>query len=221
MSKLKLWPTTLQACTKTLCAQWMLGIFFLSIGFSSSAADADSRLSNTTTASYLTLSNNTPSEQNEIEIYCWLGSRSCYIFEVAITQWLISHDIPVTHKPLIKRPEWRRLAKARLVAQLLDVENEAVNLIHQHLYQDNLPIRDDDDLFQLFEGTSISASRFANVYYAAETNQAINDIQRLAKDNMVRGIPTIIINNQWLIDASMYRTSRELINTMNQLLGLE
>ena len=199
----------------------MLGIFFLSIGLSSSAADADPRLNKTTGPGYHTLANNTPSEQNEISVYCWLGSRSCYIFEVALAEWLENQAIPVTHKPLIKRPEWRRLAKARLVAQLLDVEAEAVDLINQHLHQDNLPISNDDDLFQLFEGTSISSSRFANVYYAAETNQAINEIQQVAKDNMVRGIPTIIINNQWLIDASMHRTSRELINTMNQLLGLE
>lgn len=221
MSKLKLWPTILQACTKSQSVQWMLGIIFLGIGFSLSAADANTRSIDTTNTSYLTLDNNIPSEQNEVSLYCWLGSRSCYIFQVALSQWAETHAIPIKHKPLIKRPEWRRLAKAQLVAQLLDVEDEAINLIHQHLYQDNLSISSDDELFQLFERTEIATNRFANVYYAAETNQLIKDIQAEAEKNRVRGIPTIIINNRWLLDASMHRTSREFINTMNLLLGLE
>ncbi len=216
MSKLKLWPTTSQDYTKSHCVQWMLRIIVLSICLSVSAAEAPSE----TSSNYLEIYGADVSANNQITLYCWLGSESCYILETILSQWATNNAIPLLHVPLIKRPHWRRLAKARLVAQQMDVEEELVQIIGRHLFQDKQTLESDEALFQLLEDSQISATRFANIFYAAETNQAINLIQDEAAKHRIRGIPSVVINNKWLVDASMQRTGREMISTIEQLLGL-
>ena len=193
----------------------MLRIFVLSIGFSLSADEPKSSATN-----YRVLDTTNATSNNQIILYCWLGSESCSVLETALSEWAANNAITLLNKPVIKRPHWRRLAKARLVAQLMGVENELNQVIQKHLFQDKLTFENDEALFKLLEDNQISASRFANIFYAAETNQAINQIQEEAKQHQVRGIPTVVVNNQWLIDTSMQSTSRAMIETIQQLLGM-
>ena len=167
------------------------------------------------------LLDNIASGSAQIDLYCWLGSSSCYTFETALREWASRHKITVRYIPLIKRPDWRRLAKAIYVAQQMAIESELSALINQTLHEDTTLIESDQALFELAESIGLSSSRFANLFYAAETNLAVNQIQIQAASNGVRGVPTIIVNNLWLIDASMHQTSRQMLNATAHLLGVD
>ena len=167
------------------------------------------------------LLDNTPSESSQIKLYCWLGSESCYLFETALREWATSQDITIQYMSLIKRPNWRRLAKAHYVAQQMNIADELSALVNQTLHDEKQLLESDESVFELVESLGSSSSRFANLFYAAETNLAVNELQNQAAANHVRGVPTIVINDIWLVDASMHKTSRGILNTTASLLGVE
>jgi thiol:disulfide interchange protein DsbA len=160
-------------------------------------------------------------ESNQITLYCWLGSPSCYQVEFALSEWVQETNLVLVNQPVIKRPHWRRLAKARLVARQMAMENEFVSRVYQALHLDKQDIADDDTLITLAEEIGLSKSRFTNLFYAAETNQALNDIQQEASYLPIKGVPTVILKQRWLVDASMHKNSRSLINTLNYLVSQE
>jgi len=56
-----------------------------------------------------------------ITFYFWPGSASCYQLEHALQNWQQQHpEIIVKRIPLVKRPQWRLLAKSWLVAAGMD-----------------------------------------------------------------------------------------------------
>ena len=72
------------------------------------------------------------------------------------------------------------------------IATELSALINQTLHEDKKLIESDESLFELVESIGSSSSRFANLFYAAETNLAVNELQNQAASNSVRGVPTII-----------------------------
>ena len=218
MSKSKRWPITSLAYINRLLRIPLvprllsLGIFCL---FTVSANAQTSQIP-VAGQDYLVVSD-TPSEANEITIYCWLGSASCYQVEYALSNWAKDKELSLRYKPLIKRPHWRLLAKARLVARQLGYEAEFVSLVYQQLHKQGELIDSEEALLKIVEATPMSSSRFVNLYYAAETNQQLKDIQEEAKNWPISGVPTIIIKQRWLLDAQMHKTSRSIINTLDYL----
>ena len=160
-------------------------------------------------------------ESSEIVIYCWLGSASCYQVEYALSIWAQDSNLSVRYKPLIKRPHWRLLAKARLVARQLGQEPEFVSAIYQALHREQKSIQDEQSLFAMVEAMGLPASRFSNLFYAPETNQALKVLQEEAEKWPISGVPTIIIKQRWLLDATMHNNSRSIIDTINFLIQQE
>lgn len=200
----------------------MLGMIISSISSPLYAANSSSgNIGPVAGKDYELLEDNAVSESAQITLYCWLGSKGCYLFDMALAAWAERNALEVKYIPLIKRPTWRRLAKAQLVAQQLAIAPEFNRLINQHLHEQQQPIDSDERLFELVSTIDTSASRFANLFYSAETNLAINELQLQANNNRVEGVPTVVVNNRWLIDARMHTTSRGMLNTVADLLAIE
>jgi len=168
---------------------------------------------------YRLLADTQPSELQQIELFCWLGSPSCFQIESALSDWRDDQDITVINTPLIKRPEWRLLAKARLVAQQMEIENDLVESIYRTIHIESESIETEEQLFAHIEAFGLEPSRFANQFYSAATNKEIKRIQNRADTLPIVGVPTIIINNQWLIDASMIENSRQMLIIIEQLIN--
>lgn len=159
-------------------------------------------------------------EEAPLVLYCWQGSPSCYQLESALNQWVQDSGIIIKYKPLIMRPHWRLLAKARLVARTMGQEPAVVSAIYQQLHQEKQALDTEEALFEIIETLGMSASRFANLFYSPEINASLNAIERETKQLDFRGVPSLVINNNWYTDASMLKTPREFLYTIEFLLGV-
>ena len=197
----------------------MLRGLLLSILISSGhISHAISSVNSDPVAKYQVINPNIVQIEPRLTLYCWPGSKSCFLLETALRQWATDNNFILEHQSLIKRHHWRRLAKARLVAQIMQIDDQFRPALYHHLHQANQVIDSDEQLFQLVETSGLDHIRFTNLFYAAETNQALNNIQQRADRLSISGVPSLLVGDKWLLDAKSHKTSRSFIDTINQLI---
>jgi len=156
--------------------------------------------------------------QPVVRYYFWPGSASCYQLEIALQNWQRKHpEIKLERIPLVKRPDWRLLAKAWLIAVTMEQEEFFLNKLYQSLHQLSLPINNLSDLQQFIKSLLWDEIEFTSRFNSVETNQQLKLLENDALLFPISGVPTIIINNQWLSDASMAKTSAQFIQIIEQL----
>ena len=164
------------------------------------------------------------SYQTGIQFYFWPGSASCYQLESALQDWQLLHpDIKIERIPLIKRPQWRLLAKAWLVALAMDSEDNHqgisfLNALYQAIHMKLMPINTPAELEQFIISLDISPQDFMTRFNSPAINLQLKIFQQQASLLPITGVPTLIINNQWLSDASMATTAAQFIAILDHVI---
>jgi len=158
-------------------------------------------------------------EKHIIKFYFWPGSESCYQLDQALRAWHEQHpQIQIDRIPLVKRPQWRLLAKAWLVAKQMDDEMAFLDELYQQIHDKRQPIENYFNLEQFIISRNIDPLNFKTQFNALSTNQQLQSLQLQADKLSIAGVPTIIINNRWYTDASTGVSSAKLITIITQLI---
>ena len=166
---------------------------------------------------YLATDSKAP-RQSGIKYYFWLGSASCYQLENALQNWQTQNpEISIERIPLVKRPEWRLLAKAWLVATALDKGELFLNQLYKSIHIEAQQINHVTELGQLLTKMQIDQQDFVNRFNSLAINQQLKSLQEQAELYPISGVPAIVINNRWYSDASMASTSAQLIEIIKTL----
>ncbi len=167
---------------------------------------------------YRLLNSNLPQNKG-ITFYFWSGSASCYQLEQALQDWQQQHpDITVERIPLVARPQWRLLAKAWLVAKEMGGNLTFLNKLYETIHGKAEAINEFSDLEQFILTQQIDLLNFKSLFNSLSINQQLQFLENQAKKFPITGVPTIIINNHWYIDASTEITSAQIIMIIDQLL---
>jgi len=162
----------------------------------------------------------TPLYQPGIQFYFWAQSPSCYQLELALRQWHLQNpSLNIERIPLVKRPHWRLLAKTWLVAIQLQLGEAFLDQLYQAIHQQSLPLTSTSELEQFLLSQQLDVQEFMTLFNSVAINQQLASIQKTAKTLPISGVPTIIINNQWISDPSMVTTSAQLITVIDHLRG--
>ena len=155
-----------------------------------------------------------------VKFYFWPGSESCYQLELALQQWQKQHpNIFIQRIPLVKRPQWRFLAKVWLTAQQHQQEEQKLlNGLYKKIHQQSQQINELNQLTEMFLSLNIDPLDFNTRFNSTSINKQLKTLQDQATLFPIRGVPTIIIDNQWITDASMANTSAQIIKILEQLL---
>ncbi|MFT5452453.1 MAG: thiol:disulfide interchange protein DsbA [Enterobacterales bacterium] len=153
-----------------------------------------------------------------VQFYFWPGSASCYQFELALQKWQWNHPrTEVKRIPLVKRPSWRLLSKAVLVAEELNLADTFINQLYQALHLQYQTISNHLELEQFLQSQNIDAVNFMTLFSSPLINQKLMSIEFSNNLLPLKGVPTIIINGQWLTDATMAKTSAQLLSVIDLL----
>ncbi len=157
--------------------------------------------------------------KNSITFYFWPGSESCYQLDQTIKSWHEEHpEIQIDRIPLVKRPQWRLLAKAWLVAKKIDDELTFLDALYQKIHGKRELIDNYLNLEQFIVSRGLDPLDFKTQFNALSTNQQLQSIQLQAEKLSIAGVPAIIINNRWYTDASTGISSAQLITIIDQLI---
>jgi thiol:disulfide interchange protein DsbA len=153
-----------------------------------------------------------------IQFYFWPASASCYQLELALQKWQLTHPlIEIKRIPLVKRPSWRLLSKAVLVAEQLNLTETFINQLYQALHLQSQIISNDAELEQFLLSQNIDSVNFMTIFSSMMMNQKLKSIELSNSLMPIKGVPTIIINGQWLSDANMVKTSAQMLSVIDLL----
>ena len=157
-------------------------------------------------------------ENPTLHFYFWPGSASCYQVELALQKWQLIHtQIKVVRVPLIKRPNWRLLAKVYLVAEDLQLADAVLNLLYDSIHQQQMPIESEAQLTPLLQTMSIDEIDFFARLHSPEINLQLSSLETNHKTLPLTGVPSFIINGQWQTDASLASTPATLLKVIDHL----
>jgi len=158
-------------------------------------------------------------EQQIISYYFWPGSESCYQLDKALQSWQEQYPrIQIEKIPLVKRPAWRLLAKAWLVANTMDDEQEFLDALYQKIHGEKEAINNYLSLEKFIISRELDPINFKAQFNSLSTNQQLSSLQLQVDNLSITGVPTVIINNRWYTDASTGISSAQLITIIDQLI---
>ncbi|WP_444996580.1 hypothetical protein [Aliikangiella sp. IMCC44359] len=156
----------------------------------------------------------------DIEFFYWYGCEPCRQIEEALTNFQASNpNLTIKRTPLIAHLNWREQAYIQPVIQQLVAAQ--VNVPPQEtIYQACLS---DCSVFNSYESTldwlkqTLKLEQFPRVNELAVW-QAEKDYRKRAETFSISQVPTIIIRENYAVDANTAKSSQRLMNIVSFLL---
>lgn len=161
-----------------------------------------------------------PHKKQVVEVF-YYGCSHCYNLEPSLHDWLKTKpsDVNFERVPaVLNNPNWVFMAKVFLTAQELGIVEKSHLPFFQALHRDKLPLFNIDDIAQFHSQFGVSKQAFIDLFDSFKIDQAMRRAQRLTQAYDIEGVPSLIVNGQYLTDLTMTGSHDPLWLTVNQLL---
>ncbi|MBW8190071.1 DsbA family protein [Neiella marina] len=162
---------------------------------------------------------NTPEQAIELEYWFWFGCASCQLFNQNLPR-LQAEDTAWQQIPAQLRSSWYFHAKGFYVAQQQPQAEQLLAQLEQTLAADPTSLSDIDSLTAWFVEQGVELNTAEQQLLSPLLNEQLE--QQVARQQAleIRGVPTLIIGGQYLIDAGMVSSLEEYLAVAEYLLGL-
>jgi len=180
---------------------------------------------------YETLSPAQPTQHaDKIEVieFFWYGCPHCYSFEPMLEKWVknLPKNVEFIRQPTIFDELWGKHAKAYFTAEALGV----VDKIHADFFdavQDALQqkkkdrLETEEQLLKFFVAHGVDEKQFHDAYNSFLVDAKMRQAPAMAKRYGITGVPTVIINGKFKVDARLAGSQEKMLEVMNRLIQQE
>ncbi|MEZ8880605.1 MULTISPECIES: thiol:disulfide interchange protein DsbA/DsbL [Vibrio] len=110
------------------------------------------------------------------------------------------------------------MSKAYATMIALKVEDKMVPVMFNRIHTMNKPPRDEAELRQIFLDEGVDAKKFDAAYNGFAVDSMVRRFDKAFKDSGLSGVPAVIVNNRYLIDAQGINSLDEYFELVNFLL---
>ncbi|NOI02780.1 thiol:disulfide interchange protein DsbA/DsbL [Vibrio kanaloae] len=110
------------------------------------------------------------------------------------------------------------MSKAYATMIALKVEDKMVPVMFNRIHNMNKPPRDEAELRQIFLDEGINAKKFDAAYNGFAVDSMVRRFDKAFKDSGLSGVPAVVVNNRYLIDAQGISSLDEYFDLVNFLL---
>ncbi|GGA63371.1 thiol:disulfide interchange protein DsbA [Neiella marina] len=154
-----------------------------------------------------------------VDYWFWLGCASCQVFEQRLAE-LEAADLQWRQIPAQLRPHWYFHAKAFLVAQQQPQAERLLAGLSQQLVNEPESLTDIDSVVTWFVEQGVDVTSAEQQLLSPLLNEQIDSNLLLQQQLAIRGVPTLVIGNQYLVDAGMVQSVEEFIGVAKYLLDV-
>lgn len=161
-----------------------------------------------------------PHKKHVVEVF-YYGCSHCYNLEPSLHDWLKTkpRDVHFERVPaVLNNPNWIFMAKVYLTAQELGIVEKSHMPFFHALHRDKLPLFNLEDIAQFHSQFGTSKQAFIDMFESFRVDQAMRRAQRLTQAYGIEGVPSMIVNGQYMTDLTMTGGHAPLWLTVNQLL---
>ncbi|MFA0224441.1 thiol:disulfide interchange protein DsbA/DsbL [Vibrio splendidus] len=110
------------------------------------------------------------------------------------------------------------MSKAYATMIALKVEDKMVPVMFNRIHTMNKPPRDEAELRQIFLDEGVDANKFDAAYNGFAVDSMVRRFDKAFKDSGLSGVPAVVVNNRYLIDAQGINSLDEYFELVNFLL---
>lgn len=110
------------------------------------------------------------------------------------------------------------MSKAYATMIALKVEDKMVPVMFNRIHTMNKPPRDEAELRQVFLDEGVDANKFDAAYNGFAVDSMVRRFDKAFKDSGLSGVPAVVVNNRYLIDAQGINSLDEYFELVNFLL---
>ena len=112
----------------------------------------------------------------------------------------------------------KSMSKAYATSVVLGVEDKMVPVLFGRIHDMQKPPRNDNELRQIFLDEGVSAEDFDGAFNSFAVNSMVNRFNKAFQDSGLTGVPAIIVNNKYLVEAGKVKSVDEYFELVNYLL---
>ncbi|MEZ8052555.1 thiol:disulfide interchange protein DsbA/DsbL [Vibrio atlanticus] len=110
------------------------------------------------------------------------------------------------------------MSKAYATMIALKVEDNMVPVMFNRIHTMNKPPRDEEELRQIFLDEGVDAKKFDASYNGFAVDSMVRRFDKAFKDSGLSGVPAVVVNNRYLVDAQGISSLDEYFELVNFLL---
>ncbi|AJR07031.1 thiol:disulfide interchange protein DsbA/DsbL [Photobacterium gaetbulicola] len=112
----------------------------------------------------------------------------------------------------------KSMSKAYATSVVLGVEDTMTPVLFARVHDMQKPPRNDDELRQIFLDEGVSAEDFDGAFNSFAVNSMVNRFNKAFQDSGLTGVPAIIVNNKYQVEAGKVKSIDEYFELVNYLL---
>jgi thiol:disulfide interchange protein DsbA len=149
------------------------------------------------------------------------GCPACYFMEPAIQKWLKANRTKITFSrvPVIFHPEWEPLSKAYFIAKAYNRLDTLTPTLFTKIHLQKEDLSSPDKLATVFQHSGIPITTFNQAYFHSPAlTQQLQDAANLQARYNIVFIPTLVIDNRYVLDMDMAGTPEHFLATLDYLI---
>ena len=112
----------------------------------------------------------------------------------------------------------KSMSKAYATSVVLGVEDKMTPVLFARVHDMQKPPRNDNELRQIFLDEGVSAEDFDGAFNSFAVNSMVNRFNKAFQDSGLTGVPAVIVNNKYLVEAGKVKSVDEYFELVNYLL---
>lgn len=170
-------------------------------------------------AQYLQQANDGKIHITEFFLY---GCPHCYSLEPKIKHWLSQQkNIVFERVPAIIGPTWVEMARFYYVAEYLGVLQTLHTQFFDEIHNSGKQYYSEIAIRTFFLKNGISEQDYLKAYNSAQVKQKTNRARILSVQYGLRGVPVIIMNNQWKVAPFYVKNQKQVFDVLDYLISLQ
>ncbi|MCG3723651.1 thiol:disulfide interchange protein DsbA/DsbL [Vibrio cincinnatiensis] len=160
-----------------------------------------------------------PSVSEYFSFYC----PHCYSFEPVIKQ--LKAQLPEkvalqkNHVSFMGGKMGKSMSKAYATMLALNVEEQMVPVMFNRIHNQRKAPKTDQELRQIFIDEGIDGAQFDAAFNGFAADSMVRRFDKQFQDSGLTGVPAVIVNNRYLVQAQGIKTIDEYFELINHLLS--
>ena len=160
-----------------------------------------------------------PQPNTVVEFFSF-GCPHCAHLEPGIEDWLKTKPASVKFErvPATWNPHFAFLGRVYFAMKAAGIEQSAAADMFNYIHKEGRPMKTKEDVESFVASHGGDKAKFEKAWDSDEMKQQMEDANKMLMTYKVSGVPTILVNGQYITSQSMAGSESELFDVVNFLL---
>ncbi len=159
--------------------------------------------------------------QVEVLELLWYGCQTCYLVQSAFEQWSASAGSTIKYQrmPAVTQDDMILLARTYYAAEVLNVLPKTHQPLFTAIHDARRKMQSETDVIEFFEEQGVAAKDFTQALNSNYVNGKLRRARIMSERFGIQGVPSVIVDGKYLVDASMVRSPAEFVEVIDYLVN--